>query len=171
MAATGCARARLRSARSFLPKTDLSAQERCRQIVRNRDFEFPGYRIYGWRQVPINVDCIGEKANATRPEIEQIMLWNARGVAEDVFERDLYIIRRKIEKAAIASQISELYLCSLSCRSIIYKGMFLAASLTDFYPDLLDKRFISRFAIYHQRYSHQYLSNLETGAAVPDAGA
>ena len=136
----------------FLPKTDLSAQERCRQIVETEILNF-GYRIYGWRQVPINVECIGEKANATRPEIEQIMIWNARGVPEDVFERDLYIIRRKIEKAAIAAQIPELYLCSLSCRSIIYKGMFLAASLTDFYPDLLDERFVSRFAIYHQRYS------------------
>jgi glutamate synthase (NADPH/NADH) large chain len=136
----------------FLPKTDLSAQERCRQIVETEILNF-GYRIYGWRQVPIDVACIGEKANATRPEIEQIMLWNARGVPEDVFERELYIIRRKIEKAAIAAQIPELYLCSLSCRSIIYKGMFLAASLTDFYPDLLDKRFVSRFAIYHQRYS------------------
>jgi glutamate synthase (NADPH/NADH) large chain len=136
----------------FLPKTDLSAQERCRQIVETEILNF-GYRIYGWRQVPIDVSCIGEKANATRPEIEQIMLWNARGVAEDVFERELYIIRRKIETAAIAAQIPELYLCSLSCRSIIYKGMFLAASLTDFYPDLLDTRFVSRFAIYHQRYS------------------
>jgi glutamate synthase (NADPH/NADH) large chain len=136
----------------FLPKTDLSAQERCRQIVETEILNF-GYRIYGWRQVPIDVSCIGEKANATRPEIEQIMLWNARGVAEDVFERELYIIRRKIEKAAIAAQIPELYLCSLSCQSIIYKGMFLAANLTDFYPDLLDKRFVSRFAIYHQRYS------------------
>lgn len=136
----------------FLPKTDLGAQERCRQIVETEILNF-GHRIYGWRQVPINVDCIGEKANATRPEIEQIMLWNARGVSEDVFERELYIIRRKIEQAAIAAQIPELYLCSLSCRSIIYKGMFLAESLTDFYPDLLDERFISRFAIYHQRYS------------------
>ena len=136
----------------FLPKTDLGAQERCRQIVETEILDF-GYRIYGWRQVPINVECIGEKANATRPEIEQIMLWNARGVPEDVFERELYIIRRKIEKAAIEAQIPDLYLCSLSCRSIIYKGMFLAASLTDFYPDLLDQRFVSRFAIYHQRYS------------------
>ncbi len=136
----------------FLPKTDLGAQERCRQIVETEILNF-GYRIYGWRQVPINVDCIGEKANATRPEIEQIMLWNARGISEDDFERELYIIRRKIEKAAIEAQIPELYLCSLSCRSIIYKGMFLAASLTDFYPDLLDERFVSRFAIYHQRYS------------------
>ncbi|MGP8027053.1 MAG: glutamate synthase large subunit [Acidocella sp.] len=136
----------------FLPKTDLGAQERCRQIVETEILSF-GYRIYGWRQVPINVDCIGEKANATRPEIEQIMLWNARGISENEFERELYIIRRKIEKAAIEAQITDLYLCSLSCRSIVYKGMFLAESLTDFYPDLLDERFVSRFAIYHQRYS------------------
>ncbi len=136
----------------FLPKTDLGAQERCRQIVETEILAM-GYATYGWRQVPINVACIGEKANATRPEIEQIMIWNPRETGEAEFERDLYIIRRRIEKQAIAAQISELYFCSLSCRSLIYKGMFLAASLTDFYPDLLDPRFISRFAIYHQRYS------------------
>ncbi|HSU06622.1 MAG TPA: glutamate synthase central domain-containing protein, partial [Acetobacteraceae bacterium] len=136
----------------FLPKTDLSAQERCRQIVETEVLNF-GYLIYGWRQVPINVDCIGEKANATRPEIEQIMLWNPKGADPDEFERDLYVIRRRIEKQAIAAQIPELYFCSLSSRSIIYKGMFLAEHLAEFYPDLLDPRFVSRFAIYHQRYS------------------
>ncbi len=136
----------------FLPKTDLSAQERCRQIVETEVLNF-GYLIYGWRQVPINVECIGEKANATRPEIEQIMLWNPKGADQDEFERDLYVIRRRIEKQAIAAQIPELYFCSLSSRSIIYKGMFLAEHLAEFYPDLLDPRFVSRFAIYHQRYS------------------
>ncbi len=135
----------------FLPKTDLGAQERCRTIVETEILAF-GYGIYGWRQVPINVGCIGEKANATRPEIEQIMI-RGRGADPEAFERDLYVIRRRIEKQAIAAQVGELYLCSLSCRSIIYKGMFLAESLTDFYPDLLDERFVSRFAIYHQRYS------------------
>ncbi len=136
----------------FLPKTDLGAQERCRQIVESEILAF-GYQIYGWRQVPINVEVIGEKANATRPEIEQIMIWNAKGSDKVEFERDLYVIRRRIENQAIANQLPVLYFCSLSCRSIIYKGMFLAASLTDFYPDLLDERFVSRFAIYHQRYS------------------
>jgi len=136
----------------FLPKTDLGAQERCRQIVESEILAF-GYQIYGWRQVPINVAVIGEKANATRPEIEQIMIWNAKGTDEAEFERDLYVIRRRIENQSIAAQLPVLYFCSLSCRSIIYKGMFLAESLTDFYPDLLDERFVSRFAIYHQRYS------------------
>ena len=76
-----------------------------------------------------------------------------RGADAAAFERDLYVIRRRIEKQAIAAQVGELYICSLSCRSIVYKGMFLAESLTNFYPDLLDPRFVSRFAIYHQRYS------------------
>ncbi len=136
----------------FMPKTDLNAQERCRQIVETEILKF-GYAIYGWRQVPIDVSVIGEKANATRPEIEQIMLRNIRATDDAEFERDLYVIRRRIEKEAIAAQISEFYVCSLSCRSIIYKGMFLAQNLSDFYPDLRDERFVSRFAIYHQRYS------------------
>ncbi|MGH7056695.1 MAG: glutamate synthase large subunit [Acetobacteraceae bacterium] len=136
----------------FLPKTDLSAQERCRQIVETEVLR-SGYAIHGWRQVPIDVSSIGDKANATRPEIEQIIIWNARGADEASFERDLYVIRRRIEKAVIAAQIQELYFCSLSCRSIIYKGMFLAEHLSEFYPDLRDPRFVSRFAIFHQRYS------------------
>ncbi len=136
----------------FLPKTDLGAQERCRQIV-EAEILSAGYAIYSWRQVPINVACIGEKANATRPEIEQILLFDPEGREAAEVERDLYVIRRRIERQAIAAQIPELYLCSLSCRSIIYKGMFLAEHLTEFYPDLLDPRFVSRFAIYHQRYS------------------
>ena len=136
----------------FLPKTDLSGQERCRTIVESEILAF-GYGIHGWRQVPIDTACIGEKANATRPEIEQIMIRNLKRVPEAEFERDLYVIRRRIEKQAIADQVAELYICSLSCRSVIYKGMFLAENLSDFYPDLLDPRFVSRFAIYHQRYS------------------
>ena len=136
----------------FLPKTDLGAQERCRQIVETEILS-AGYAIHSWRQVPIDVGCIGEKANATRPEIEQILVWNPRGKDDADYERDLYVIRRRIERQAIAAQIPELYLCSLSCRSVIYKGMFLAEHLTEFYPDLRDPRFVSRFAIYHQRYS------------------
>jgi glutamate synthase (NADPH/NADH) large chain len=136
----------------FLPRTDVAAQERCRQIVETEILRF-GYRIYGWRQVPVNVEVIGAKANATRPEIEQIMVENARGVDDSQFQIDLYVIRRRIEKAVLAESIPNFYICSLSCRSVIYKGLFLAEQLTAFYPDLLDDRFVSNFAIYHQRYS------------------
>ena len=136
----------------FLPKTDLAAQERCRAIVESEILAF-GYTIYGWRQVPVNVSVIGEKANATRPEIEQIMVANPKGFDERRFETDLYIIRRRIETAVLAEHIGDFYICSLSCRSVIYKGMFLAEQVAVFYPDLLDDRFTSSFAIYHQRYS------------------
>jgi len=136
----------------FLPRTDLGAQERARVVVEREILSY-GHTIYGWRQVPVNVDVIGEKANATRPEIEQIMICNSRGSGEEQFEIDLYVIRRRIEKAVIEESIKDFYICSLSCRSVIYKGMFLAEQLTAFYPDLRDERFVSNFAIYHQRYS------------------
>jgi glutamate synthase (NADPH/NADH) large chain len=136
----------------FLPKTDLGAQERCRSIVETEIINF-GYTIYGWRQVPVDVAVIGDKANATRPEIEQIMVANSKRTPEERFETDLYIIRRRIEKRVLAEHITDFYICSLSCRSIIYKGMFLAEQLDSFYPDLKDERFTSSFAIYHQRYS------------------
>ena len=136
----------------FLPRTDRAAQERCRCIVESEILGF-GYIIYGWRQVPVDVSVIGEKARATRPEIEQIMIANTRGVSDTQFELDLYVIRRRIEKAVLAEQINDFYICSLSSRSVIYKGMFLAEQLTAFYPDLLDELFVSNFAVYHQRYS------------------
>ncbi|WP_170771507.1 glutamate synthase large subunit [Ruegeria lacuscaerulensis] len=136
----------------FLPRTDFGAQEQCRTIVETEVLRM-GYYIYGWRHVPVDVTCLGEKANATRPEIEQILISNSKGVDEDTFERELYVIRRRIEKAALAAGISGLYLASLSCRSIIYKGMMLAEQVAVFYPDLMDERFESAFAIYHQRYS------------------
>ncbi|MHA7876054.1 glutamate synthase large subunit [Roseivivax sp.] len=136
----------------FLPRTDFGAQETCRTIVETEVLRM-GYYIYGWRHVPVTVDCLGEKANATRPEIEQILISNARGVDEETFERELYVIRRRIEKAAAAAGVNQLYIASLSCRSIIYKGMMLAQDVAEFYPDLQDDRFESAFAIYHQRYS------------------
>ena len=138
----------------FLPRTDLSAQEACRTIVESAMIE-AGYSIYGWRQVPVDVSVIGPKAQSTRPEIEQIMIAGPlpgdASAAE--FEKNLYLIRRRIEKRIIAAQIQGFYICSLSCRSIIYKGLFLAESLSVFYPDLRDARFESRVAIFHQRYS------------------
>jgi glutamate synthase (NADPH/NADH) large chain len=138
----------------FLPRTDLGAQEACRTIVESEIID-AGYTIYGWRQVPVDVSVIGLKAQATRPEIEQIMIAGPHPDEQDAaeFEKTLYLVRRRIEKRVIAAQISGFYICSLSCRSIVYKGLFLAESLSVFYPDLQDERFESRVAIFHQRYS------------------
>ncbi|MCM3420624.1 glutamate synthase large subunit [Sphingopyxis alaskensis] len=138
----------------FLPRTDLGAQEECRTIVEAEIID-AGFTIYGWRQVPVDVSVIGDKAQRTRPEIEQIMIAGPLPEEQsiDEFEKQLYLVRRRIEKKVIAAQIADFYICSLSARSIIYKGLFLAESLADFYPDLANKLFESRVAIFHQRYS------------------
>ncbi|MBS4011643.1 MAG: glutamate synthase large subunit [Roseovarius sp.] len=136
----------------FLPRTNFGAQEQCRTIVETEVLRM-GHTIYGWRHVPVDISCLGDKANATRPEIEQILISDAKGLDEETFERELYVIRRRIEKAVQAAGIMGFYMASLSCRSIIYKGMMLAEQVAVFYPDLMDERFKSAFAIYHQRYS------------------
>ena len=139
----------------FLPRTDFGAQETCRTIVETEVLKM-GHYIYGWRHVPVDISVLGEKANATRPEIEQILISNSKGVDEETFERELYVIRRRIEKAAAAAQRERRIVHCLAELpvSIIYKGMMLAEQVADFYPDLKDDRFESRtLRIYHQRYS------------------
>lgn len=134
----------------FLPKKNFTAQEACRAIVETEILRL-GHRIHGWRQVPVISAVIGDIANESRPEIEQIII-AAKAETTD-FESELYLIRRRIEKAVRARAIADFYICSLSSRSLIYKGLFKAEQLTEFYPDLNDTRFISNFAIFHQRFS------------------
>src|SRR5690606_4826317 len=136
----------------FLPRTDLSAQEQARTIV-EREVMAAGFWLYGWRQVPTRVEVLGERASATRPEIEQIMLAAPEGLDGEDLERALYLLRRRIEARATAEGLAHFYICSLSARSVIYKGMMLAEALADFYPDLADPRVEANVALFHQRYS------------------
>ena len=137
----------------FLPRNDYVALENCRTIIESELLEH-GYFIYGFRQVPINISVIGDKANSTRPEIEQIMFVNNLDRKNDFdFSKELYLVRRRIEKRISKQQINDFYICSLSFESIIYKGLFLAEQLSIFYPDLAHKDFISSYSIFHQRYS------------------
>ena len=136
----------------FLPRTDLGAQETCRTIVESEVLRF-GFYIYGWRQVPVETSVIGEKANATRPEIEQIMLACPTGMDGEALERLLFLCRKRIEKRVAQAGIAAFYMCSFSAKSLIYKGMFLAEHIDEFYPDLTDERFAAAVAIFHQRYS------------------
>jgi glutamate synthase (NADPH/NADH) large chain len=136
----------------FLPRLDLGAQEAARTIVESEVLRF-GFYIYGWRQVPVNTAVIGEKANASRPEIEQIMLAAPVGMDGEALERALFLCRKRIEKRVSAIGLASFYICSLSAKSLIYKGMFLAEHIDEFYPDLRDQRFAANVAIFHQRYS------------------
>jgi len=137
----------------FLPRNDYNSQEKCKTLIET-ELLTNNYYIYRWRQVPINTSVLGVKAESNRPEITQVIFKsNNKNLIGEELERDLFVVKKKIEKQSNILQLKDFYICSFSSRSVIYKGMFLAEALSEFYPDLMDKRFISRFAIFHQRYS------------------
>ena len=136
----------------FLPRIDHIQQESARSIVETEIMHF-GFYIYGWRQTPVDVTVIGQRAADTRPQIEQIMFRDERNRSDEELERALYICRRRIERIAREEGILDIYVCSLSQKSIVYKGMFLAQDIDEFYLDLQNENFVSSVAIYHQRYS------------------
>jgi glutamate synthase (NADPH/NADH) large chain len=136
----------------FLPRTNYTDQEKSREITEAVLLK-ENFSIYGWRQVPVNPKVLGKTADQNRPEIAQVIFKKNEKLKTNDLERELFVARKKIEKLARESQIKDFYICSFSSRSIVYKGMFLAESLADFYPDLNDQKLTSRFAIFHQRYS------------------
>ncbi len=103
--------------------------------------------ILGWRQVPVQPDAIGKTARKLMPAIRQLFI-GGEFADNAAFERKLFVMRRLIEKANL-----DLYICSMSSRTIVYKGLLLATQIEKFYPDLSDEKFSARFAIVHQRYS------------------
>ncbi|MGD0999459.1 MAG: glutamate synthase large subunit [Candidatus Brocadiia bacterium] len=136
----------------FLPP-DAALRDRCVQAF-ERIAEAEGCGVVGWRRVAVNPATLGELAQATQPEVRQILLAR-REIPRAAFERKLYVIRRLVEKevAAFAEDASRFYVASLSSRTVVYKGMLTATQLPQFYPDLRDERFESAFGIVHQRYS------------------
>ena len=137
----------------FLPRNDYASQESCKTIVES-ELTKNNFSIYGWRQVPVNPKVLGEKAFQTMPEIIQVLFkYNDPNLLDKDLERKIYETRKKIENKAFNSSLNEFYICSISSKSIIYKGLYLAEAISDFYLDLKDKRFVSRYAIFHQRFS------------------
>lgn len=109
-----------------------------------------GCETIAWRNVPVNPDAIGHDARAVMPRIRQIFIAGETGISglSGSFEKLLCKIRREIEK-----RVSSVYICSLSSRTIVYKGLLLAPQVEKFYPDLADPDFVSAIALVHQRYS------------------
>tara|TARA_Y100000294_G_scaffold69816_1_gene66239 strand:- start:1744 stop:6240 length:4497 start_codon:yes stop_codon:yes gene_type:complete len=137
----------------FLPRNDYNAQEKCKTYIETGLLK-NNFNIYRWRQVPINTSVLGSKAEITRPEITQVLFTpKNKSINGKTLERKLYETRRKIEKECLKNHLNQFYICSFSSKSIIYKGMFLAESLSEFYLDLQDERLTSRYAIFHQRFS------------------
>ncbi|MCD6460042.1 glutamate synthase large subunit [bacterium] len=113
-----------------------------------------GKTFLGWRDVPFNSDCLGEIALRVMPVIKQFFV-HANGAHSDDFERKLYVIRRLAEKFALENGINQnqFYICSLSSRTIVYKGMFTAHQIVKYYPDLHNPKLKSALALVHQRFS------------------
>jgi glutamate synthase (ferredoxin) len=112
-------------------------------------------QLIGWRPVPVRLEILGVQARANCPHVEQIVI--AGDLTGDEWERQLYLVRRKTNKALKGhKQIrsgDNFYVCSLSGRTIVYKGMVRSEILGEFYQDLKNPLFVSNFAVYHRRFS------------------
>ncbi|QXE22310.1 glutamate synthase (Ferredoxin) [Richelia sinica FACHB-800] len=145
----GNARSRIAVGMIFLPQDKAAAQaakDKFAEIAAEENFT-----VLGWRSVPVRPELLGIQAKDNQPQIEQIFLL-AADKSGDELERELYITRRRIVQAA--REISdEFYVCSLSSRTIVYKGMVRSAVLGEFYEDLQNPSYKTAFAVYHRRFS------------------
>ena len=141
----------------FYPN-DTALRDRCAELVR-KTIAAEGLEILGERVVPFDNSALSEGVIATQPIIEQMFVARPEGLDDiDAFERKL-LITRKVISNTLYGEIPEVqddngfYIVSMSARTIVYKGMFLADQLGKFYPDLHDTQFQSAIALVHQRFS------------------
>ena len=137
----------------FLPP-GAQLRAKCERLLEKAICDY-GLKVSGWRDVPTDNSCLGEIALSAEPVIKQIFVDGA-GFSDEALERRLYLARRRVEKLArdtFGRAAEDFYIASLSCRTICYKGMFMAWQLFAYYPDLADERFVSALATVHQRYS------------------
>ncbi|MDX2178487.1 MAG: glutamate synthase large subunit [Bryobacteraceae bacterium] len=115
-----------------------------------------GLTVLGWRDTPIDSNAIGRLARDSQPYIEQVFLTCGDCAGEDDFERRLFLVRKKAESTIWSSDLHDkhfFYMPSLSCRTIVYKGLLLAPQIDKFYRDLADPETESALAMVHQRFS------------------
>ncbi|EAQ35778.1 glutamine amidotransferase, class-II [Nitrobacter sp. Nb-311A] len=131
-----------------------------REIIRNiiaDQIKAEGLTLLGWREVPTDNSSLGETVKPTEPANMQVFIGrNGTAATEDEFERRLYILRKSISQSIFERRergLSGYYPVSMSCRTVIYKGMFLADQLGSYYPDLHEPDFESALALVHQRFS------------------
>lgn len=139
---------------AFLPKAE-SANQLCRQIIREAT-EDRGMTFLGFRRVPVNPEGIGVTALSVEPEIVQFFVSRPAGISDTTdFERKLFVLRRLIAKMVRENEAlsSELYIASLSCKVIVYKGQLTTYQLSSYFPDLRDPRVVSAFGLVHSRFS------------------
>ena len=113
-----------------------------------------GLEFNGWRDVPVDPANIGSAARQSRPEIRQFFVSDECMNTDDL-ERKLFIIRKRCENEVrrLLKGAGHFYICSLSARTLVYKGLLLADQIRDFYLDFNDINFSTAIAVFHQRYS------------------
>jgi glutamate synthase (ferredoxin) len=131
----------------FLPQDQQKAAE-CRAFV-EEVIRAENFTVLGWRKVPVNPEVLGRQARENQPQIEQLIVTCPEKLAGDALDRKLYIARSRVGKELA----DDFYICSFSCRTIVYKGMVRAAVLGTFYADLQNPNYESPFAVYHRRFS------------------
>ncbi len=136
----------------FLPGNDSVAQKRGYQIVANILQQY-GFPLLGWRSVPIDVSALGDRALATLPLIQQVLIGRPTHIPADQFERRLYLVCKELEHRITDEKLDGFHIASLSHRTILYKGLLVAPQLAMFYSDLRDSDFEAALAVFHQRYS------------------
>src|SRR4051812_11585547 len=136
----------------FLPR-DPGRRLRCEELCVRICAE-EGHRALGWRDVAVRPEEIGQVAQTTAPVIRMLLVERRSG-DEEAFERSLYVIRRRVERAALQAGApeAEFSIVSLSARRLVYKGLLRATQLGAFYPELRDPRFESALALVHSRFS------------------
>lgn len=136
----------------FLPQNDIASQKRGREIITNILQQY-GCPLIGWRSVPIDVSALGEKALATLPMIQQVLIGRPPRISPDKFERHLYLICKELEHRITEEQLDGFHITSFSHQTIVYKGLLVAPQLATFYSDLQSPDFEASLAVFHQRYS------------------
>src|SRR3990170_6498658 len=112
-----------------------------------------GLSVLGWREVPVREDEVGKLARAAMPAFEQLFLTSDRTSATGSPVAGIELDRQSFRLRKRAERELEVYFPSLSCRTVVYKGMVTTLQLEPFYPDLSDERFASKLALVHSRYS------------------
>lgn len=135
----------------FLPH-DAADQRGCRAAL-ERALSTCGVALVTWRPVPVNPDVLGAKARQTMPAVFQAIVARPAGVSVAQFDRLLYRAARLSERSVLEAQIEGFHIASLSSRTLVYKGLFVARDLEQFYLDLTDEDCESALAVFHQRYS------------------
>ena len=135
----------------FLPEAGTRAYPQAKALV-ERELERRGLTSWAWRHVPMHTEVLGAKARQTLPDIEHLILMVDPWTDIHTVERRLWALRRTIEQAASAEDLP-LYVASMSCRTIVYKGLMIAPMLADVFVDLGRESIETSFAVFHQRYS------------------